>query len=187
MTHIEQLNRRLREDLGTIGGNARFAWQFAPEIHYYTRRPTALTFTRHCWAERTGPVWMLCQWRLPTSFDPETGATNLISEAAWWSAFQGQLPYPSKGVYWAQPETACAPGMPPTMEQTVGYIWSIRNQIEKDFATHLREGNEEMAKDRLDNEKEFMDSAANEFPAFWKNGQGHEPGTRGAHVSFGGI
>jgi hypothetical protein len=181
---IELLNRRLREELGTVGGQARFAWQYAPEVHYFTRRPTALTFTRHCWAERIGKVWMLCQWRLPTSFDPETGATKLITEAAWWSAYQGQLPYPSKGMYWAQPETAREPGRQPTMEETVGYIWSIRQQIEKDFQSHLREGKAEMDKDRLDSDKEFMDEAADWFPAGWKNGQGHEPGTRGAHISF---
>jgi hypothetical protein len=184
---IELLNRRLREGLGTLGGQARFAWQYAPEVFYYTRRPTAVTFTRHCWADRIGPVWMLCQWRLPTAFDPETGATKRITEAEWWSAYHGQLPYPAKGMYWAQPETACAPGREPTEAETAGYIWSIRRQMDMDFADHLREGNAEMAKDRLDTEKEFMDEATDWFPFGWKNGQAHEPGTRGSHISFGGV
>jgi hypothetical protein len=184
---IELMNRRLREALGSIGGVPRFAWQYSPEVFYYTRRPTALEFTHHCWAERIGKVWMLCQWRVPTAFDPETGATKLITEAEWWAAYHGQLPYPAKGMYWAQPETALPVGMTPTAENTAGYIWSIRQQMDKDFETHLREGNEEMAQDRLDTEKEFMAAADDWFPFGWKNGQAHEPGTRGAHVSFGGM
>lgn len=185
---IKQLNERLGQALGfAIGSEPRFKWCYAPEVFYYTRTPTSIEFTQRCWAERIGKKWMLCQWSLPIAFDSATGQTFVLTEAQWYEKYQGQLPYPAKGTYAAQPETALPVGMLPDMGDTLGYIHSIRLQMSKDYATHLRECEEEMAADRLENEKQFFAAADSDWPAFWKNGAGHEAGTRGAHVSFGGI
>lgn len=186
MTPIEQLNRRLAEGLGTIGGQPRFAWRLASDLFYYFRPETALTFQRHCWADQLGKVWMLCQWNEPKWID-HNGQTHKITPEAWFSAFRGEFPYPSRGNYNAHPETARTNGTPPTEEGTAFYISTLREQIEKDFATQLTESEGRQEQIKFETEKEFMTAAEEDFPAFWKNGAGHEPGTRGAHVSFGGV
>lgn len=183
---IQQLNRRLAEGLGTVGGQARFAWQFAPEVFYFYRPETALHFERHCWADQLGKVWMLCQWQQPQWTD-HTGQTHLITAEGWYAAFKGEFPYPGRGSYAAHPETAIAVGTEPTAASTAFYIQTIREQMEKDFATHLAESNGRQEQIRLDNEKEFFGQAEEWFPYGWSKGQAHEPGTRGAHISFGGI
>ncbi len=184
--HIDLLNSRLAEGLGRIGGQGRFAWCFAPEVFYFYRPPTALNFERYCWADQLGKVWLLCQWTEPKWID-HTGATRKITTEDWYASFKGEFPYPDRGAYNAHPETALKMGIHPTAENTAFYIDSIREQMEKDFAAHLAESNARQAQIKLEHEKEFYASAENDFPAFWKNGQGHEPGTRGGHVSIGGI
>lgn len=183
---IKQLNRRLAEGLGIIGGQPRFAWQFAPEVFYFYRPETAVAFERHCWADQLGKVWMLCQWQEPKWID-HNGHTQKITPENWWATFHGEFPYPSRGAYNAHPETALAFGVEPTAENTAFYISGIREQMEKDHAAHLAESLERQEQIKLEHEKEFMAMADDSFPAFWANGQGHEAGKRGAHVSFGGV
>jgi hypothetical protein len=183
---IEQLNRRLAEGLGMIGGQPRFAWRFSPEVFYYYRPPTALNFERQCWAEQLGKAWMLCQYQEPKWTDHD-GQQHRITPEGWFNACLGEFPYPANGHYVAHPETARMDGSPPTAEATAFYIATIREQMEKDHAAHLAESMERQAAIKLETEKEFMAMADDSFPAFWKNGQGHEAGKRGAHVSFGGV
>lgn len=78
-------------------------------------------------------------------------------------------------------------GMEPDAEETARVIYALRQQMGKGHALHLSEINERLEQGRIANKKEFMDMADDSFPAFWRNGQGHEPGTRGAHVSIGGV
>lgn len=183
---IEQLNRRLSEGLGTVGGQPRFAWRFSPEVFYYFRPETAVNFERHCWADQLGKVWMLCQYQEAKWID-HNGQTHKITRDGWFAAFHGEFPYPTNGSYNAHPETARTDGSPPTAEGTAFYISTLREQIEKDFDTQLAESLQRQEQIKTDVEKEHFDQAADWFPAFWKNGQGHEPGTRGAHVSIGGV
>ncbi len=148
-THIEQLNRRLAEGLGTLGGKPRFAWQYAPEVYYFFRPETALTFERHCWAEQLGAVWMLCQWQEPKWIDHQ-GQAHKITPEGWYASFRGEFPYPNGGAYNAHPETALPYGMQPTGEGTAFYIRAIQEQMEKDFDTHLKESNARQAAIRLE-------------------------------------
>lgn len=183
---IEQLNRRLAEGLGTIGGQPRFAWRFSPEVHYFYRPETAVTFERHCWAAQLGKVWMLCQYQEPRWTD-HLGQTHRITPEGWFASFQGSFPYPANGHYTAHPETARTDGSPPTAEATAFYIATIRAQMEKDHAAHLAESLERQESIKLETEKQFFAEAEEWFPYGWKGGQAHEPGTRGAHISFGGM
>ncbi len=187
MTTIDQLNKRLGDALGRTGEHPRFAWKFASEIHYYTRAATAVQFTSHAWSDRIGRVWVIAQFLLPTSFDPNTGQTSVITRDQWWASFQGEFPYPDNGMYYAHPETSLAVGRLPDDDETAVMIASIRAQMEKTYDTHLQECTEAAEKSQDEHKKEFFAEAEDSFPAFWRNGQGHEPGTRGAHVSFGGV
>lgn len=187
MTTIDQLNKRLGDDLGRIGENPRFAWKFAPEIHYYTRDMTAIEYMRRSWADRIGQAWAICQFLLPSSFDPATGQVHVITKSDWWKSFRGEFPYPENGMYYAHPETALPVGQLPDAHETAVMIASIRAQMDKPHETHLRECAEAAQQAQDDHQKEFFAEAENDFPAFWKNGAAHEPGKRGAHVSFGGI
>src|SRR3954471_18332349 len=102
--NIELLNRRLGVGLGYANGvTPRFAWIFAPESFYFYRQDVTKTWVRHCWADRKGKVWMLGQWRPPS-----------VPERDWWGMFHGEFPYPRKGEYYAQPETALPEGAEPT-------------------------------------------------------------------------
>lgn len=184
--HIIQLNRRLAEGLGMIGGQARFEWRYSPDVFYFYRPETAVTFERHCWADQLGKVWMLCQWQEPQWTD-HNGHTQKITPENWYASLKGEFPYPARGAYKAHPETARPDGSLPTSEGTAFYIKTIRDQMEKDHATHLSESLERQAQIKLDHEKEFYAEADDWWPAFWSKGQGHEAGTRGAHVSFGGV
>lgn len=183
--HIEQLNKRLGEALGLVGNEPRFSWKWSADINYYTKAGEA--YERVCWAGRIGKCWLLCQYQgQPTSMDPNTGQASPITKEQWWRSFRGFIPYPEK-VYKAHPETALIPGLEPSSELNAAYIVSLRRQIEMGFWQHLKEGEEELQKAREENQKEFFEEVDNWFPYGWKNGQAHEPGTRGAHISFGGI
>ncbi len=183
---IKLLNDRLASELGSNHGQPRFQWRYAPEVFYYFRNPSAISFTRHCWADLVGKVWMLCQ-SAPLQWLDADGHSHPITREAWSQSFRGEFPYPDKGMYVAHSETALAPGVLPNADETAVWIASIKAQIEKNFAQHVAETTARMQKSREDNEKEFMDCAEDSFPAFWKNGVGHEAGKRGAHVSFGGM
>lgn len=184
--HITQLNRRLAEGLGMIGGQARFEWRYSPDVFYFYRPETAVTFERHCWADQLGKVWMLCQWQEPKWTD-HNGAAHKITAEDWQTSFKGEFPYPVRGAYNAHPETARTDGSVPTAESTAFYIQGIREQMEKDHATHLSESLERQAQIKLEHEKQFFAEAEDWFPFGWKNGQAQVPGTRGAHISFGGV
>lgn len=174
--HIAKLNRRLGESLGFAGAEPRFAWQWAPDCHYYYRSDITKSFERFCWADRIGKVWVLCQWKAPP-----------MSREDWWYSFQGEFPYPDKGTWYVHGESALPPGIEPGDTETAYYIYELRDQMNTSQDAHYRKIMAGLEKDREDNRKEFLAQAEDSFPAFWKNGQGHEPGTRGAHVSIGGI
>lgn len=185
-SEIELLNKRLESELGTNYGKPRFQWRYSPEVFYYMRGETALSFSRYCWADQIGKVWMLCQ-SAPIQWIDFDGQVHPITREAWWHSFKGEFPYPDRGMDVAHTETALAPGILPDGEETAVWIASIKVQMEKTEAMHAAATMERMAKAREDNEKEFMEMADDSFPAFWKNGIGHEAGKRGAHVSFGGL
>jgi len=175
---IQLLNQRLATELGALHGHPWFQWAWAPDCTYYIRRLNAPheSYTQHSWGERLGKAWVLVEWGPPP-----------MSRAAWWSSFNGQFPYPDKGRAIVHTETALAPGFLPDAEVTQYYIHRINSQFSKSYASTLNEINEGLQQDKDACRREFLDMADDSFPAFWKGGQGHEPGTRGAHVSFGGM
>ncbi len=185
-SEIALLNKRLEYELGTNYGQPRFQWRYSPEIHYYMRAGTALSFSRYCWADQIGKVWMICQ-SAPLQWIDGDGRVNPITREGWWKAFNGEFPFPDKGMYVAHTETALALGILPDAEETAIIIASIKAQMEKTEAMHARESLDRIAKAREDNEKEFMEMADDWYPFNWKNGQAQEPGTRGGHISWGGI
>ena len=159
-------------------GHPWFQWAWAPDCCYYVRTPGAPheSYTRRSWADRIGKVWMLVEWGAPP-----------MSREVWWRSFNGQFPYPERGREIAHPETALPPGVKPDADTTQFYIRRINDQASKSYARTLNEINDGLEQDQLNTRKEFLDYADDWFPAYWKNGQAHEPGTRGAHVSFGGV
>jgi hypothetical protein len=177
MTSVEQQNRKLAECLGSRGGQQWWKWAWAPDLTYFWRRSLDAAWERHCWAETLGKVWVLCQFRPPE-----------ISREEWNRGYKGELPYPERGRYYPHGETAIyPPGREPSMEDTVFYIRTLAEQDAKGEVEHLNEAyaRAQNAQDQV--EKDFMYEAEEQFPAFWRNGQGHVPGTRGAHVSIGGV
>ncbi len=183
---IKLLNSRLAEALGHTHGQPRFQWRYSPEVFYYLRMPSAINFSRYCWADQIGKVWMLCQVA-PLQWIDADGRVHPITREGWYQTFRGEFPYPDKGMYVAHTETALPPGVLPDAEETQVWIASLYAQIPKSEEQHAKESAARIQKARDDNEREFMEMADDSFPAFWKNGQGHEAGKRGAHVSFGGI
>ena len=122
-------------------------------------------------------MWVLAEWGPPP-----------MSPLAWRSSFHGQFPYPEKGREIVHGETALPLGMRPTPDVTQFYIHRIQEQANKSYARHLSEINAGLDKDMLDTRKEFMAYADDWFPAYWSSkGGAHTPGTRGGHVSFGGM
>jgi hypothetical protein len=175
---IKLLNERLAAELGDLHGHPWFQWAWAPDCYYYVRRAKAHyeSYTRYSWADRIGKVWVMAEWGPPP-----------MSREAWWHSVSGQFPYPEKGREVVHAETALAPGVMPDAELTQFYIHRINEQASKSYARTLSEITAGLDQDQLATRKEFLDYADEWFPAFWKNGQAHEPGTRGAHVSFGGL
>lgn len=163
MTHIEQLNRRLREALGTGRGVTvpRFAWMNARDVFYYWRPDHIQSFQRQCWADRVGSVWMLCQWRRPE-----------LTREEWWESFHGEFPYPDKGMYYAHAETALPFGMLPTSDLTQGYIWNLDQQMSMRYAEHLAAVNADVEKQNQSDEDAWFDYVADMEPAFdvWNSG-----------------
>lgn len=185
MNHIDRLNRRLGEALGLIANQPRFSWRWAPDLAYLTRTHLGESWTPNNWADRLGKVWVLTELRRPLGMIGDTVVP--ITEDDWWRVFRGTKPFEKLTPY-VFTETALIPGLDPSEEKTAFYIASLREQIEKSVARLEQEGLQELAKDREDNHREFMDCADDSFPAFWStNGGAHTPGTRGGHVSFGGI
>ncbi len=185
-SEIALLNKRLEYELGANYGQPRFQWRYSPEVFYYMRGETALSFARYCWADLIGPVWMLCQ-SAPLQWIDGNGGIHPITREGWGQTFGATLPFPDKGMYVAHTETALAPGVLPDAQETAILIHSIKAQMAKTEAMHARESLNRMAKAREDNEKEFMEMADDWYPFNWKNGQAQEPGTRGGHISWGGV
>lgn len=187
MKEIDLLNRRLGEALGFVlgGSQPRFKWVQAHECHYYTREHAGETFRTRCFADRpgTGKVWLLAQWRLPEVFDVRSNSTHVLTEAEWWQTFHGTMPYPARGHYIPHLETKLLPGRVPTAELTANYIFVLRQQMEANYQTQVLDGHTEMALDAKQWDTRFDEMTANAEPAFdhWN------PGTRGEHVSFGGV
>ena len=174
MTEIDRLNQKFSDCLGTRGGQPWFAWKYAPDLLYEHRDQWDQPYSRVSWGSRLGKSWVLCAF-LP----PE------VSREAWTQEFNGELPYPERGRYVPFPETAIS--RPPSMEDTVFYIRTLAQQYETSLGEHLSTAIIK-CQDRQDSaQKKFFDMVDDDFPAFWRDGQGHEPGTRGAHVSIGGV
>lgn len=194
---VKILNRRLGEALGRPNGNdPRFAWQRATELFYFVRRDMLDGWHRMCWADRIGPVWVLCRWT-----PPETtihGVTMELTREQWFQMFGGTRPYPAKGDYKPLCETALRRGLEPSAEATAFYIRTLREQIErgeqankdnfagrKDATTEQCEA--EAQKEVDDAEERFMQQVADWQPASWRAGSPYNPGDRGGPVSFGGV
>lgn len=169
---VELLNRRLGTGLGYANGiTPRFAWIWAPESFYFYRQHVGESWTRHCWGERLGKVWMLGQWRPPA-----------VPENAWWSMFHGEFPYPRKGMYYAHAETALPPGREPTAEMTDWYIRTLDAQISMSYAQHMDQINDGIAKDEQRADTEWTEMVQDGNPAFSKDRL--TPALHGANVEF---
>src|SRR4051812_20913731 len=126
MTRIEILNRRLADALGYVGGtNPRFKWELSTNCFYYMRDHVGQSFTRYCWADRLGKVWLLCSWNVPSSYDPQSRRTRILTEQDWWQSFKGMIAFPKNGEYVAHGETALPPGREPTAHHTAYYIRTL--------------------------------------------------------------
>jgi hypothetical protein len=139
--HIDALNRRFAEALGFVQGTSqsRFKWALSTECFYYLRNHAGESFTRYCWADRVGRVWLLTQWQVPTVFDPDTGVQRPLTEADWWKSFNGTIPFPKRGEYIAHAETALAPGHEPTAEHTAYYIQALDRQMSTTYDQQMQD------------------------------------------------
>jgi hypothetical protein len=159
---IALLNARFGERLGYRGNSPRFAWCYAPDLHYFWRPDYTTSFVRQCWAERLGRVWVLCQWRKPE-----------MTQQEWWNSFRGEFPYPERGMYYAHPETALNPTQLPTAEITAAHIHALERQIAKNYEQHLQECNAAADAQRQADSDEWDDYVADWCPAFdnWNSGK----------------
>lgn len=180
---IDQLNRRLGEELGFISEQPRFAWRWAPELRYYSRAQNASHWTEHNWADMLGNVWVLTSLRPPVGV---LGATEVpITEQDWYRTFRGTRPFPGKLTPYVFAETALIPGLEPSAERTAFYIDSLKEQMSKSVARLEQEGLAAIALSRDENKQAFFDEAAEWFPFGWGSKTGaHIPGTRGGAVAF---
>jgi hypothetical protein len=144
--HIEALNRRFADALGYVGGtHPRWKWALSTECHYYIRDHAASSFKQYCWADRIGRRWLLCQWSVPTCYDPASNSTRELTESDWWVSFNGTVPFPKNGEYIAHAETALPPGREPTPEHTAYYIMTLDQQMSTSFWKQLDDQNLDLA------------------------------------------
>ena len=175
MNYIDSLNRRFAEALGTRGSVGRYSWQHTRDLFYYPRAATG-DFVQRCWAGRMGRAWVLCERRFPVAAHP----------------------HPEQMEWFPYDATALPDGMEPTLELTLGYIRSVRDQMEraelaikaqcagrKDVTTEQCEAEAQKTQDQAD--QNFYDSVADWEPMSWKLGEAHNPGDQDGPVSFGGI
>lgn len=135
----------------------RFCWMWAPDLPY--------------WRTRLGKVYVLCQWQRPG-----------MSEWEWVARFGGRYPYPANGMYHPFSETAVS-GPSLTDELNQNYIRVIDGQMSRSFQSHLSEVNEEVGKDRENDQTRWTEYVQDMNPAF----SNFSFGKRGGSVSFGGI
>jgi len=74
------------------------------------------------------------------------------------------------------------PGMEPTSEMTQWYIRTLDEQISKDYADHMREINDGIAKDKEAADTEWIERVQNENPAFSTDRL--TPALHGGNVEF---
>lgn len=166
---IDRLNRELGLALGFCGDHPRFAWMYAPELHYFIR--SGERYERFCWADRIGKVWLLAQWRVPP-----------MSESDWILSFGKQFPYPAKGHYYAHTETAFRPGLTPDENDTAQVIRRLTEQMAEKFDAHYRRSKADADAGQEQARKDFYDEVDGFWPAF-----GNFEWGKKRHVSFGGI
>lgn len=175
LSNVEILNRKFAECLGTRGGQTWWAWKWAPDMVYEHRDQPGESFGRVSWARWIGRSWVLCQFRPPE-----------ITRNEWDACYKGEIPFPERGRYVPHPEVRIE-GREPDMEDTIFYIRTLAMQFETPQEVQHKMSLERIQERSDRTKREFFDQAEEDFPAFWKNGVGHEPGTRGSHVSFGGV
>jgi len=176
---IAVYNRRLASELGSLHGRPWFQWVWSVDQEYFVRSPghEHESYNRFNWAKRIGKCWVLAEWGPPP-----------MSQEAWRATLGGQFPYPEHGRAIVHPETAMPPGRRPDADVTQFYITRIREQASKGFDQTLNEINAGIEAEDDAVYADFMAYADDWFPAFWSSkGGAHTPGTRGAHVSFGGA
>jgi len=157
---VDQLNRRLGDALGRVrsGTMPRFCWKWAPDLPY--------------WSTRLGNVWVLCQWQRPG-----------MSEAEWHSHFGGRFAYPRNGMYHAHEEAALPYRVFPTEALTDRYIRALDRQMSTSLIQQLCDVNQQLADDKERAYVEWVEKVQDSNPAF----SNFAPGTRGGHVSYGGV
>ena len=182
---VALLNQRFAERLGRPDGvNPRFKWAWTPDVSYMVAPKNGDDYVRRTWADRIGHRWMLCQWA-PTGKSVEQ----------WFREFKGLYPYPGKGYYRPQPETALPHGVPPTLDLTVAYCNVLGQQLaQAEFAAKMHEYGlqdptteavEKEAQDhRTQADERFMDMATDWQPASWRLNEPHMPGDRDGPVAY---
>jgi hypothetical protein len=182
LTHIEALNKRFEDALGYVGGtHPRWKWQLSTACFYYIRDSYLSNYKQYCWADRIGRRWVLCQWSVPTAFDPSTNQTRVLTEADWWVSFNGTMPFPKNGEYIAHAETALPPGREPTAEHTAYYIRTLDEQMSTSYDRQLDGINLDLALMHKQRDYEF-DMKINEACT-----RAFDPrGTRGDMIGYSG-
>ena len=181
MTSVDHCNRLLADRLGLLpDGKSRFAWVKASEARYFLVRNGQLRIAR--WSERIGNVWVLCGWAEPMVYDPAAKKQAPIDRATW-AKQSGGVPYPTKGLWRAYPESACPPGMVPSVELTANYCAVIDRQLSRTFEDELVDTDVELKLDADQADNEWVEFVQDSAPAF----QNFTPGSRSGPVSYGGI
>ena len=181
MTSVDHCNRLLADRLGLLpDGKSRFAWVKASEARYFLVRNGQLRIAR--WSERIGNVWVLCGWSEPTVYDPAAKKQTPINRATW-AKQSGGVPYPTKGLWRAYPESACPAGTVPSERLTANYCAVIDLQLSRTFEDELVDIDVELKLDADQADNEWVEYVQNSAPAF----QNFTPGSRSGSVSYGGV
>ena len=177
MTHIDQLNRRLGEQLGFVCGGSlpRFSWRWAPTQDWFVYSRDDRTLVKKSWADAPAPdgstigrAWVLGEWRRNTSFDHHGyGSSCEDCKGAGYTFWSGgigkrpcakcagkgrvvgiRIPVAREYAYAPYFETAVGHGHEPTAELNANYIRVLDGMIQQSAAQNDGQMDELLAEEK---------------------------------------
>ncbi len=178
--HVDILNRRLADELGTVSGLARFKWFYAPDQLRLVYDTDDRTLLKKSWADAPAPdggvigrAWVLAERRIGKAED-HCGYGEGIRVAA-----TGKMEY--------APYFETAVMLPPTDELNANYIWAIKQQMETTFDDYVAEekysGDRNLERDKVAN----RERAAAQYDQYTGAFGNLEPGKRDGWLSFQNV
>jgi hypothetical protein len=168
MKNIEHLNRILADNAGrTPQGDPMFKWVEARNLRHAVQTGQ----DTYDWVPAIdGERWVLAKWQAPPDKDE------------WDRMFRGALPYPRRGEY-VPTDVKLREGFEPNEWVTGEAVNMVNTARALNYKGHLRSIQERLERIDEGKRRRMSDCIDDAITAF----SNPFPGSRGGHVSFGGI